>query len=444
MYCAYCGAENPDGALSCAACGKNPGGIAVCPSCNGDIPAGAVFCTACGVRLVPEEALPRAAKRAPRDRGPLIEKLKKIFSIAAPVSAVCLAAAALIFVLFTGITVQKNGARELSFFYFFGDVYRDISSAFSSNGNVVGFVRIAYFLPALFGTAVSAATIAGTAFFSVKTFVCCGRKFAGKNGEKYLSYALSAFFVYVSGALCLLALNSHRSAGSVADAFPQIPFACVTYAGLNGAAKAGISVCAALAAVCLASAIVDGDGRRGGKRYIAAVCLSAAKTLILFFLMGTAASAALTMFAEGSVSESFNTAYLMSALGDLRALGAIRADSRTVVCFALSAVSFVLTAATLSLCGLSAASGLCLPADGKHRPTRHFSAVMCACCALNLILSIAAANLYVYKAATAGSAIVGYTGLIAAFVLAAAATGADILLRAWERSAEEEKAQNAS
>jgi len=65
IHCPYCGAENPDDARSCGACGQSlpeltAGGVR-CPMCEAENDFGAEFCGECGARLRPVSATTAAS-----------------------------------------------------------------------------------------------------------------------------------------------------------------------------------------------------------------------------------------------------------------------------------------------------------------------------------------------------------------------------------------------
>jgi hypothetical protein len=73
IHCPYCGAENPDDARSCGACGQSlpeltAGGVK-CPMCEAENDLGAQLCGECGARLRPVS--PTTASSAPTQGAPM-------------------------------------------------------------------------------------------------------------------------------------------------------------------------------------------------------------------------------------------------------------------------------------------------------------------------------------------------------------------------------------
>lgn len=185
MKCVKCGADNAAGAKFCKNCGAHLEGV--CAKCGSPLEKDSKFCPSCGKRV-------KTAKCCCATNA---------FKFAADACALFSALVSVIFVFFIGLTVSipasaidgVSGADlppNLSIFYAFGDTYYGFNNATEWSAALT-------ILPSLFGTIVSAMTIAGVGVLFVMTLTRFIRQLLGKEAKSVFLPAAGAFFTFIFG-----------------------------------------------------------------------------------------------------------------------------------------------------------------------------------------------------------------------------------------------------
>ena len=296
VYCSTCGARL-DGKKPCPSCGEyieetytycvycgaRADGKTACPAC-GTYHAGA-FCPDCGAQLSKkQEALQSKSKK--KEAVPAEKKQKiwnTVFAWIRSGAGLACAVFALIFVWFIGFTLKMTGtesllssfgvsAQETNLFYFFGDVYKELAELKTAETFKSGIPLAAGYIYGISGTVISVLTlgcVAGFASFAIVGFV----RFAVYGEEnKGAKMGVAAALSFLGGAALLYALNAVSLDVASSDGTEKISAnLSVAY---NGAATAGIILCAIFLAIYAAGNLVRKGAAWRQKKTIITVVLS--------------------------------------------------------------------------------------------------------------------------------------------------------------------------
>ena len=232
MVCGKCGAQAQENAVFCAECGARLDGKKACPACEQLVDDTSKFCVFCGARIDGKTkcavcgteyagafcpncgngAKAGVKKAQPTEKtrsaeGLSEDKKSRLFGMISGGIALLGAVCALIFIFFTGLTYTvtsggvEESVQELTLFYFFGDVYKNVESVTANIRESVYFHGLyggSIYFWAVLGTVIAALSLLSVVTFAVVgsvryTCYCLG---AGtKNGEKCSLFAVLSLFV---------------------------------------------------------------------------------------------------------------------------------------------------------------------------------------------------------------------------------------------------------
>lgn len=451
MKCIYCGAEIPESARFCPACGKPVADA--CPSCGAALPQGAAFCPECGKSVKVSDGGETAATNAAPAAGETAKKFdwNKFFKISAAAMALCLTAFTFIFLFCTGVTPTYSynipidvPRTEVNYFYYFGKAYSDVAGELSQTAGADPFYYdTAYILP-VFGTLVSAAALIAVTALSVFAVIRSIGNLTGKTEKTGEGFAVAAYFAYIAGALALLALNAQKAELSMS----QYDISVSANAGvqLNGPTIGGIVLGAIFTAALLTFKLLPRGKKSADPGFLSAAAASVLKIIFVLAAAGLTAAAGITMafppeilgltgagkfnVGLGGVQLSQFIRGLKASMGD-----ALPLNSKIMAAFGLSIISCLLTVAIFVLAAAEVTKTIKRIGAGESR--NMFKAVLAALTALivvNMTISIIAATLVTGAIADAAVAAgeeltirLSYGPLIAATVLAVLATDAEIV-----------------
>ena len=166
MICKKCQTENDDGAVFCKHCGRRLDGMITCPSCGATCAEDARFCSACGASLSAQYApsQPQYAKKNAPEQGGIWSKVKFAFDLSGSICAITAVFFALLFTFFIGFTtyMENDGVTKVwstsTLWVYFGSAYKNIGKILEIE-NFSSLFSASYYLPVVFGTIVSAATL---------------------------------------------------------------------------------------------------------------------------------------------------------------------------------------------------------------------------------------------------------------------------------------------
>lgn len=288
MNCIHCGAENPEDAVFCMACGKRVDGKVSCPNCHGLNPHDAVFCTHCGARMdgkivcpdcgtlnertskfclscgKPFASFNRTARvsrsEAASPEEPSSEKGKGVLywlKFAGGITVVVAAVFALIFLFCIGVKARFSagvtavmaelgieGDTKLSIYTYFGSIYKDIAETLKGYGTDGAIMALSLYPHAIVGTLV----VAGSFVAAIVCVSVMGVRFArslqGKRGNvNFVTPAIATYAVFLFCACAVLMLNFASAKASGVAGVVALNGATVTGIVLGGiflAAGAGL------------------------------------------------------------------------------------------------------------------------------------------------------------------------------------------------------------
>ncbi len=279
MNCKYCGENILDDANYCNHCGKELDEYQRCPVCHEAIKVqNSVYCANCGFRLdgknkcscgfVYEGNFCPMCGKAATNKSPKTKTAKpqsflrpwqKALSLASLGTGLFTAALALLFVFFLGLSVEADGdlkslnvALDLnerySIFYFFGDAYKDLYASLESLTIYSSGYEVVSLLICIFATIAAAVSIILTVVFFIVATVKSIYYFIDNSRPSPLKYCLLTAFSYFTGTIAFL-FTTYNSL-EIEQRINDLEIEAVL--GANQATKAGIIVCAILAAIALA------------------------------------------------------------------------------------------------------------------------------------------------------------------------------------------------
>lgn len=276
MKCLKCGMENPERSIYCCACG------ALLSDGHAPEESGSYGNENEFADVVKEQPAVCSAEVQPASPDIMHRIVGLGGNIAAFIGVLC----ALVFTFLIGVTASVSGStndldgmlgNSVDIYYYFGEAYQDIGASLDSLPKYEGEYSLAMYLPAVFGTLISAATILAVLIFSVLAIKNYIGYVIGKRDKAVNTSAYCAMFSYIIGAFAFAALHSSQISGD------SVSYNSVVYinAGttLNSFTVAGIILCAVFAAIAVAFRLAQ-CGRQ----------LSERKNLakFSFLLMGTA------------------------------------------------------------------------------------------------------------------------------------------------------------
>lgn len=195
MKCEFCGAENPDGATFCKACGKRIDNKTQCPSCHKTVPADSGFCIYCGADISAKQAAAPASAPAAK---PKVDIILKWISVAC---AYAVAVISLICIFFIGVSASgylpggQQISGEITFTYFLSDAMSDVDmfEQLLKTYEMDTYVVDIYSVPAATGLITFLALIIIQAVFCSLTAANSTKALMGKKYKSPAIYALGAF-----------------------------------------------------------------------------------------------------------------------------------------------------------------------------------------------------------------------------------------------------------
>lgn len=220
MFCNKCGKNNPDDAVFCMICGSKLNYIPSCKNCGKEIPEEAVFCPYCGSKqtekdFTAESEICHTSVQPSYKSVSTVNRFsaEKVLSHIVNGLVLFLAAVALIFVVFTGISVSvpygadfseilAGGNEGKDFIYCFGDAFKDIGEVIDIAGtNMSDYFEADLYLNVVFGTLAGAVATVTVAVFSILAIVKGIAFYTGKGKGNGEIFAITAFIAYVCGAV---------------------------------------------------------------------------------------------------------------------------------------------------------------------------------------------------------------------------------------------------
>ncbi len=259
MNCKYCNTQNSEDAKFCSGCGKMLSGT-YCPECSAQNEEGAVYCMECGARIDGRhfclqcgatlepgvQICPQCGtRRLQRDKNkPEIvvnEKFYKAMKMTSLGISIVIAAFAMVFVIFMGVTAS-NGDGGASLFYYFGDVWEDLKIISKTYGGYLNSLVAASYVQALFGLIICIVTIITVFVFGITGIIRSVQAIIGESKGSF-NNAIGAYLAYAGGVTAHLLLYSQSQTKSYSGETTTIVFNGVTVIGLAiGGILLGLSV----------------------------------------------------------------------------------------------------------------------------------------------------------------------------------------------------------
>lgn len=176
-----------------------------CKNCNTENANNAIFCNHCGKRL---------DGSADEQTNSTWEKVKSGFDLGGSICAIVAVFFSFVFTFFIGVSLYVEvlpGFSSLSessmIWEYFGSAYKDLKTTLDSMESYSSYLSISMYLPVIFGTLISVATLIASLTFTVVASVKFAMHF--KNGENgYGKCATAAVLSYVLGSLLIYAATA--------------------------------------------------------------------------------------------------------------------------------------------------------------------------------------------------------------------------------------------
>ena len=374
MNCQHCGNEIADGAVFCKYCGKRTDGLKTCPVCKKDIDYDSLFCSFCGADLAAVSAVSEAAASADGKEsavhnqaapaaatsgataaagvgGKTAFSLTRILNIAAVACSALVALFALIFIFFAGYKsiVELSGQKVTStadIFYFFGKAYKDRAEAIKLM-QPSNYYKAATFLPCIFGTVISAASLIAVCVLVVLSTVYNVQYVMGKSKKSGEAFAIAAFAVFVFCSAALLAMVNSTAEYSSGYQSKTI------YYELSSATVAGIVLGCVFTAIWLCCKIAVCGKQFFQTANIVKCCLALAGTVFTVVAISLLTLPAITIDSSeaGITDVKCGVLQLLNSLGLLSFKGVgNELAAKTWVVFGLGIFAFFATIAAI-ICG---------------------------------------------------------------------------------------------
>lgn len=471
MICKNCGEYNPSDALYCKKCGKKLS-LDRCPVCGAEVADGAQFCVYCGAGLNADiqwqaASAAESAKNnnaAQENVGVVAENVKnsgitrkKVLGIISVSLALALAILTTIFVFLVGVqakalvasNVYVNTSKNYYIYYFFGTIYSELEqslnvltpSLFAVASNYKAYKTLSY-LPAVFGTIISALMLLAVLTVSIIAIVQCAKKLTSGKDDGGIKLAIFAYAVYLAGALSLLALlNGNVGVYSAISGTGSSMNATSAKISLNGITIAGIIIGGLLALGSVGCAVAIRGKGAFTSRTIPPFVINAVKIILLLVVLFLSAGAVIMLQvpsdASSAVSSNFYVSvspiYMLSINSSLlfSEITPEQASSMNIssvfACF-----SYFATAAGLFVGALLLAKSLSYVKDDYNDNSRGLILAITFAVTeiINLIFIIVSINAYcdIYGDTGELSNMFKYPAVIACVVLSVLALSAEIVL----------------
>ena len=334
MNCQHCGNEIADGAVFCKYCGKRTDGLKTCPVCKKDIDFDSMFCSFCGADLAAVSAVSEAAASADG-------KESAVHNQAAPAAATSGATAA--------AGVGGKTAFSLTRILNIAAVacsYKDRAEAIKLM-QPSNYYKAATFLPCIFGTVISAASLIAVCVLVVLSTVYNVQYVMGKSKKSGEAFAIAAFAVFVFCSAALLAMVNSTAEYSSGYQSKTI------YYELSSATVAGIVLGCVFTAIWLCCKIAVCGKQFFQTANIVKCCLALAGTVFTVVAISLLTLPAITIDSSeaGITDVKCGVLQLLNSLGLLSFKGVgNELAAKTWVVFGLGIFAFFATIAAI-ICG---------------------------------------------------------------------------------------------
>ncbi|MDE7439787.1 MAG: zinc ribbon domain-containing protein [Clostridia bacterium] len=333
MNCKICGAENPEDAVFCKACGKRLDDTVLCSECSARIPGDSVFCPYCGKTQQPQTETHGIEPDTGKAPAAKVNNKKKIFKTvlkyAAPSAALMTALFALIFVFFTGyvktgvistgssVSGSKTG---VDLFFYFGEAYKTLNKGFEeldfTNTEYTDYFASVSYVPAVLGTVIAALMLIAVCTLAILALVQSIRCILGKTQKTGGNFAVGAFFAYLAGTLALYAVDNCNI--KAVETISASQTAIVTSGcKLDDATIAGITLCAIFTFIYLVVSVLSRGRELFTANSVAKWVLSAVGLAFIIVVIILCAQPAFSLDSDENVSsEKMNVGalYLVAML----------------------------------------------------------------------------------------------------------------------------------